>query len=265
MGAGGIACDLASGGLDWGASGPGSVYTPPSRPGLRRFTVRVVRMRSLRAVGLGRSTRRRPRSRSWPAAEWPSGSSKAGTSLCYHVYANTGSGDAINYSVCLATVAGQSWTSPALRAPATTSWACGPLIPRAGLEEQNVDAVVELILDAAGNDVTGVPAPPLGLRALPIAGGRVRVEWTYPGGQPSRQPLGFHVYLGTGDLLRTTPFPSPRWPGRARGYGCFSAELASLGDGSPRSIAVRELQRGRRGAERHRPDRHSGWHSAFRR
>ena len=46
----------------------------------------------------------------------------------------------------------------------------------------------------------GVPAPPLGLRAFPIAGGKVRLEWTHPGGPPSRQPLGFRVYVGTGPV-----------------------------------------------------------------
>ena len=42
------------------------------------------------------------------------GGGQNGEDLGYHVYANTGSGEPINYSVCLATVTGQSWTSPAL-------------------------------------------------------------------------------------------------------------------------------------------------------
>ncbi len=166
------------------------------------------------------------------------GAQQGGAGLGYHVYANTGSGDAINYSVCLATVTGQSWTSPALSAPCHFKLGVRAFDPAVGLEEQNVDAVVELILDTNGNDVTSTPAPPLGLRAFPIAGGKVRVEWTYPGGDPSRQPLGFRVYLGTGSVPDyTLPVSTVAWSS-AR-YGCFSAELNGLGDGSPCSIGVR--------------------------
>ena len=169
-------------------------------------------------------------------SRWEGG--KAGRDPCYHVYANTGSGEPINYSVCLATVTGQSWTSPALTVPCHFKLGVRAFDSTLGLEEQNVDAVVELVLDASGNDVTRIPAPPLGLRAFSIAGGKVRVEWTIPGGDRSRQPLGFRVYLGTGSVPDyTLPVSTVAWSS-AR-YGCFAAELAGLGNGSPRSIGVR--------------------------
>ena len=158
--------------------------------------------------------------------------------LGYHVYANTGAGDPINYAVCLATVAGQSWTSPVLNAPCHFKMGVRAFDAAVGLEEQNVDAVIELILDINGNDVTRTPAPPLGLRAFPIAGGIVRIEWTCPCGDSSRQPLGFHVYLGTGSVPDyTLPVSTVAWSD-AR-YGCFSAELVGAGNGGPCSIAVR--------------------------
>ena len=84
------------------------------------------------------------------------GAQQGGVDLGYHVYANTGSGDAINYSICLATVTGPSWTSPALSVPCHFKMGVRAFDPAIGLEEQNVDAVVELILDSNGNDV---PSP----------------------------------------------------------------------------------------------------------
>ena len=98
--------------------------------------------------------------------------------------------------------------------------------PTVGLEEQNVDAVVELILDANGNDVTSTPAPPLGLRAFPIAGGKAPIEWTYPGGDPSCQPLGFRVYLGMGSVPDYT-LPVSRWVGRTRGTAVSRPSLTA--------------------------------------
>jgi len=158
--------------------------------------------------------------------------------LGYHVYANTGAGDPINYSVCLATVAGQSWTSPALNAPCHFKMGVRAFDRTLGLEEQNVDAAIELILDVNGNDVTMTPAPPLGLRALPIAGGVIRVEWTCLYGDSLRQPLGFHVYLGPGSVPNYT-LPVSTVPWSVGRFGCFSADLVGPGNGAPCSIGVR--------------------------
>jgi hypothetical protein len=147
-------------------------------------------------------------------------------------------GDPINYTVSLGTVTGQSWTSSALSVPGRFKFGVRAFDPAVGLEDQNVDASLELVLDASGNDVTGTPASPLGLRAFPITGGRVRVEWACPVGQPSRQPLGFRVYLGTGSVPDyTLPVSTVAWSNGRN--GCFSAELGGLSDGAPRSIAVR--------------------------
>ena len=106
-----------------------------------------------------------------------------------------------------------------------------------GLEEQNIDAVVELILDAAGRDVTGVPAPPLGPRAPRSPAARSASSGRTRAARP-RQPLGFRVYVGTGPVIDySLPVLTVDWSS-AR-FGCFSAELAGLGSGSPHSIGVR--------------------------
>ena len=68
--------------------------------------------------------------------------------------------------------------------------------------------MVELILDASGNDVTRIPASPLGLRAFPTAGGKVRIEWTCPGGGPFATTPGFSNL--SRDRFRAGLYPSCR-------------------------------------------------------
>ena len=124
----------------------------------------------------------------------------------YHVYANTGAGDPINYQVPVATVNGLSWTSSPLSYAGDWRFAVRAFYYPNGLEEQNVDCAVEIILDAGGIDITNRPAPPTGLRAIAAKGGKIKVEWGY--GRPAskaRTPTGFHLYQGIGSVSYTTP------------------------------------------------------------
>jgi hypothetical protein len=86
----------------------------------------------------------------------------------YHVYSNAGSGP-INYSTPIATVLGLTWTFPPLAYP--DDWWFGVRAFNSYGEEQNLDCVVELILDATGHDITNRPLPPTGLRAFATKAG----------------------------------------------------------------------------------------------
>lgn len=159
-------------------------------------------------------------------------------SLFYHVYMNPGQGDPINYATPVATVIGQNWTSAVLSVPGAYKLGVRAVDALSGLEEQNVDAVVQVVLDAGGHDVTCVPLPPLGPRVLALAGGMVRVEWTYCGTDPARQPLGFRVYLGAGTAPSyASPVATVAWTDQKQ--GCCSADLTGLQDGVSYSIVVR--------------------------
>ncbi len=159
-------------------------------------------------------------------------------SLAYHIYINSGTGDPISYASAVAMVTRPAWTSGTLTAPGSYKLGVRAFNPSTGLEEQNIDAVVELVLDAGGNDITQVPPAPLGLRAFSTAGGIVRAEWSCPCGIPLRQPTGFHVYVGTGGLpeyttaVATVPWSSGR-------FGCFTANLTGLTAGQRYALAVR--------------------------
>lgn len=148
-------------------------------------------------------------------------------SIIYHIYMNSGQGEPLDYLVPLASVGGLSWTSGPLNAPGDYRMGVRTFDPATGLEEQNVDAVVNVVLDALGRDVTRVPAAPMGPRALPLAGGGIRVEWAYACTDPSRQPLGFHVYLGTGSGPDYAS-PSATVPWSDQGQSRFRADLTNL-------------------------------------
>jgi hypothetical protein len=120
--------------------------------------------------------------------------------VAYRVYSNTGAGDPINYGSPIATVATPGFLTPALTYPGTWSFGVRAVDLGSGLEEQNVDAAVTVILDGGGNDITNQPLPPTGPRAFALAGGSIRVEWGYPPTTPAREPTGFHIYV-------TSPMP----------------------------------------------------------
>jgi hypothetical protein len=166
------------------------------------------------------------------------GGTNVGVPIIYHVYMNSGHGDPINYATSVAQVTGLSWSSDVLTAPGDYKLGVRAYDPQSSLEEQNVDAVVEVVLDAGGKDVTHVPPPPLGLRALPLAGGGIRVEWMSCCSDRSRLPLGFHLYLGTGGTPDYSK-PAATVAMSDQRQGCFAADLNDLINQTRYMIAVR--------------------------
>jgi hypothetical protein len=156
----------------------------------------------------------------------------------YDVYINSGQGDPINYAAPVASGTELTWTSPVLSVPGHFKLGVRALDPLVGLEEQNVDAMVELVLDGSGNDITRVPLAPLGLRAFSLAGGILRVEWSCQGLGVSRQPIAYHLYLGTG-LLPDYSRPVATVLRSSQSLGTFSADLSGLSVGVRYSIGVR--------------------------
>ncbi len=164
----------------------------------------------------------------------------------YHVYSNTGVDDPINYDLPIATVTATTWTLGGLARPGDWKFGVRAFWSSSGLEEQNLDCAVAIILDAFGNDITYRPAPPTGLRAFATAGGGITAEWYYP---PVRTPAnaiiagrgvptGFHIYVGVGGTPNyTTPAATVLY---SSGFaGTFQANLSGLSDGTAYTIGVR--------------------------
>lgn len=159
-----------------------------------------------------------------------------GSTVAYHVYANTGAGDPINYDSPIDTTTTTTFTTNPLSYPGT--WWFGVRAFNAYGEEQNLDCAIEIILDAAGIDVTNQPLPPSGLRALAMAGGAIRVEWFYPPTSGPKTPIGFDVYIGAGAV------PDYSMPAATVAYtpgfgSAFVANLSGYVGGDTYTIGVR--------------------------
>ena len=160
------------------------------------------------------------------------------STLEYHVYSNTGIGDPINYTSAIATTGLLGWTSSPLTSPGVWRFGVRAFNPVSGLEEENLDASITLILDASGRDITNRPLPPTAIRAFATAGGGIRVEWAYNTINPSPVPTGFHVYIGTGGTPNYLS-PAATISFQASIAGTFVANLASLENGTTYTVGVR--------------------------
>jgi len=179
-------------------------------------------------------SRRRP---GW-ILRWPPANIAGAEAVWYHVYANTGAGDPINYLSPVATIDGLDWASVALSYPGDWRFGVRAFYYPAGLEEQNLDCEVELILDSNGNDITNRPAPPTGLRAIAAAGGNLKAEWGYkPPLITAQTPTGFQVYIGVGSLSYTSPAMTVSYSSGIA--DTFAALLTGLTNGTTYTIGVR--------------------------
>jgi hypothetical protein len=157
-------------------------------------------------------------------------------SIRYHIYANSGIGDAVDYSTPIGDTATTTFSPPALTVPGDYTFAVRPYDTVSGLEDQNVDARVRIVTDAAGVDVTGRPNPPTGLTARATAGGTAALGWTYnPLGEPGT-PTHFHVYRGIGAVDYTTPIATIDYSPALRSY---RATISGLAHGTTYLIGVR--------------------------
>jgi hypothetical protein len=159
----------------------------------------------------------------------------------YHVYGNAGSGGPIDYGTILATVtSGTAWTSGVLAASSSWTFAVRAFDPATGLEDANVDVQASLVLDAGQNDVTNLPAAPVGLTITPAAAGFLRVEWhAVVSSRDAACPTSFAVYIGTGGTPSyAAPVLSvPAWPG----VSAYRALLQNLTPGVAYTVGVRAV------------------------
>lgn len=152
----------------------------------------------------------------------------------YHIYSNDGSGGPIDYGTVIATTGATCWTSDPLGA-GHYQFAVRAFATIGSLEEQNIDAAVEVVIDGDLLDATDRPLPPVGLSARSIAGGEIELTWSYPSLIRTRRPTGFRVYQGTpavsyGSPIATVPFT---------GLPHYRAVRSSLTDGSTYQFVVR--------------------------
>lgn len=159
--------------------------------------------------------------------------------LEYRIYGNGGAGGPVDYTTPLATVSGLTWTSPTLAAPSDWTFAVRARDSVSGLEEENVDARVRVLIDAGGVDRSNIPAAAQAVAAVPEPGGVVRVRWIhFQGAQPAA--TGFAVYANPGTSVNYALPPVATISGTfvAMSANLF-AQVAGLADGVQHAIGVK--------------------------
>lgn len=162
-------------------------------------------------------------------------------SISYHVYANTGAGDAVNYAAPVATVSGLNYQTSALAASSDWTFAIRAFDTVSGLEESNVDARTRVILDANGNDVSGRPTAPSGFAATISVNGSALsaiLVWQQLNPSGSAQPTSFRVFQSVGSSVdfSAAPVATIAYVGGRIGY---RTTLSGLVNGTQYSFAVR--------------------------
>jgi hypothetical protein len=155
----------------------------------------------------------------------------------YHIYANNSAGGPVDYQTVIATVNATSFATPALSPGSDTTFAIRAFDPASGLEEANVDARVRIILDALGNDITGRPAPVIGLTARAAAGGSIVVHWVRNPAAQAGRPTGYNLYAGS----PTPNFSSPAATLADTGARDYRAMISGLTDGLAYQVVVRSF------------------------
>lgn len=159
----------------------------------------------------------------------------------YNVYANTGVGDFINYSTPIATVDALTYSPAALAPGSNWTFAVRAFDTVSTIEENNLDARVNVVLDASGNDITAQPASPTGFTAtIANVNGVISAKLTWHQLTPSGgiAPTAFNVFKTLGSSIS---YISPTVIAYVPGKQAYWTTLSGLTGGSQYTFAVRAV------------------------
>lgn len=155
--------------------------------------------------------------------------------IIYRIYQNDGSGGPVDYSAPIIETARLLTDVEDVAYPGDYTWHIRVYDSFSGLEEQNIDGRLRLILDASGNDVTRMPAAPSALAAEPLPGGDIRVTWLYMTPSGRSAPSEFRLYGGTPVVSYATPLVVVPYTGDRR----YWAVATGLQNQQPYRFGVR--------------------------
>lgn len=160
-------------------------------------------------------------------------------SISYNIYGNDHAGGPVDYSAVVANTPSLTYSPTALPLDSDNLFAVRTLDSATGLEDRNVDAVVRIVIDASGADVTNRPPPAVNVSAIAHAAGKALVTWTFNRLAGGMAPVGFKVYLTIGSSVDYTASPTATVPYANDPATIYTATLAGLADGTAYSIGVR--------------------------
>lgn len=158
----------------------------------------------------------------------------------YNVYRGDADDGPVDYSVAarVDSVSGTTYTVGAVTVPGIHRFAVRAMQDAAPwLEERNTDAVVRVVLSAAGADLTGRPGPLSHLSARPLSGGRIEVTWAYTRTPGLEAPAGFRAWATAGGSVNYAA--SPAATVAHRGATAYRVILAGPFAGSNYAVGAR--------------------------
>jgi hypothetical protein len=155
----------------------------------------------------------------------------------YHVYTNDGAGGPIDYDTPVGDTDQLSFLTSVLGQPSDNRFGVRAYDDVTGHEELNADAVVRIVVDGDGVDITLQPAAPIALRARAVADGTVKVSWSYDPAAPGGLPTGFRVWVTLGTVVNFGNPPAATLAFLGPVY--HEVEVESLTDGATYAVGVR--------------------------
>lgn len=157
------------------------------------------------------------------------------------MYANSGGGGPVDYDTPLQDSPSTSFAYATIP-PGDWTFGIRAYDPATGIEEQNTDATVRVLIGADFIDRSAVPNGPIGLTAWATAGGGCRLDFAYSRAGQGGPPTAFHAFLWpSGSVDWTDPPAAIRYvswgPGDA--FWHFSMTLSGLADGAEYEVGVR--------------------------
>lgn len=159
-------------------------------------------------------------------------------SIEYRVYQNDGAGGPIDYLTIVATVSALTYSPSALAQPSDNLFAVRAYDTVAVLEDKNVDAIVRIVVDDSGADVTNRPSPAVMPTARASSSGKATVSWSHNRLAAGATPTGFKVWLTAGTSADYGVAPTVVVPYEDPTTITYSTILSGLVDGTLYSIGV---------------------------
>lgn len=155
----------------------------------------------------------------------------------YRLYRNNGAGGPVDYSTVVNTSSTPTFNTPALALNSDNLFAVRARETTTSLEEENIDQVVRIVVDGAGNNVTARPNAPTGVSAVRKGSGGVRVAWGYSPAGEGGAPTEFRVWITAGASVNYAAAPAAVVA--ATGAEWYAVEVSGLTNGQAYAVGVR--------------------------
>lgn len=155
----------------------------------------------------------------------------------YRLYRNNGAGGPVDYTTVISTSSSLTFNTPAMAISSDNLFAVRARETTTSIEEDNVDQVVRIVVDGAGNNVTARPNAPTGVTATRKGSGGVRVAWVYSPAGEGGPPTEFRVWITAGSTVNYAAAPAATVA--ANGSRWYSVDLTGLTNGQAYAVGVR--------------------------